>query len=339
MLAALLHDSAGPLPLLVALVVAAGLGALHALEPGHGKTVVGSYLVGSRGTAKHAVLLGLTVTVTHTLGVYALGLVTLVAAQYILPERLYPILGTLSGVLVVIIGLSLVWARVRAFTAHGSAPDTTPHTHAHETAAPDHPHVRGAHVHAEGHRDHSHAGITHHAHDHDHSGLHASHEAHAHSRTPVHAHTHDPHEHSHIHTHQSDGGNGVPSGYHTHGWGRPHTHALPDQAPITMKSLLVLGVSGGLLPCPSALVVLLAAISFQSVALGMLLVAAFSVGLATVLTAIGLLVVFGGRLLERSAVGSRVRGTRVLRAAPALGAVAITVAGAAIAVQAASGLV
>jgi ABC-type nickel/cobalt efflux system permease component RcnA len=342
MLAALLRESAGPLPLLVALVVAAGLGALHALEPGHGKTVVGSYLVGSRGTAKHAMFLGLTVTVTHTLGVYALGLVTLVAAQYILPERLYPILGTLSGVLVVLIGLSLVWARFRAFRSHGSAPDATPHSYTHEPAAPDHLHTNTMHVHADGHLDHAHDGMAHHTRDHvhaSHRGLHASHEEHEHSHVLVHAHTHGPHEHSHAHTHQPDGGNGVPSGYHTHGWGRPHTHALPEQAPITMKSLLVLGVSGGLLPCPSALVVLLAAISFQSVALGMLLVAAFSVGLATVLTGIGLVVVFGGRLLERSAVGSRVRDTRLLRAAPALGAVAITVAGAAIAVQAASGLV
>jgi nickel/cobalt exporter len=75
------------------------LGAGHALSPGHGKTVVAAYLVGSRGTAKHALLLGATVTATHTAGVYALGLVTLYLSQYVLPERLYPILQVVSGLL------------------------------------------------------------------------------------------------------------------------------------------------------------------------------------------------------------------------------------------------
>ena len=92
--------------LLAALIVAMFLGALHALGPGHGKAMVAAYLVGSRGTASQAVILGSTVTVTHTVGVYALGAITLVAAQYVLPERLYPVLGVMSGVLVVVIGLA-----------------------------------------------------------------------------------------------------------------------------------------------------------------------------------------------------------------------------------------
>src|SRR4051812_46275072 len=105
---------ANPLTVLLAMLVAVGLGALHALEPGHGKTMVGGYLVGARGTPRQAVLLGLTVTVTHTLGVYALGLATLVAAQYVLPDRLYPILGMISGLLLVGIGLSLARSRLAA---------------------------------------------------------------------------------------------------------------------------------------------------------------------------------------------------------------------------------
>src|SRR5207249_3603188 len=85
---------------LLALGVAVGLGAFHALEPGHGKTLVAAYLVGSRGTFKHALLLGLIVTAAHTAGVYLLGAVTLYASQYIVPEQLYPWLGLASGVMI-----------------------------------------------------------------------------------------------------------------------------------------------------------------------------------------------------------------------------------------------
>jgi len=267
-----------PLVLLMALLVAAGLGAAHALEPGHGKTIVGSYLVGSRGTAKHAVLLGLTVTVTHTLGVYLLGLVTLVAAQYVLPERLYPILGVASGTTLATIGLSLAWTRLRAIV----------------------PHIGGRqqrHEHGHGH---------HHTHGHGHGG-----------------HTHGRGSHGAV--------------IHSHGWGNPHVHlpSVADGSPVTIRGLLALGISGGLLPCPSALVVLLAAISFQNVALGMLLVAAFSVGLAAVLTVIGLLVLYGGRLLGRSPAVSQMRDSRLVRAMPTLSALAITVAGFGMVIQAA----
>ena len=99
---------------LLGLLLAAGLGSLHALSPGHGKTVVGAYLVGSRGTARHAAFLGLTVTITHTAGVFALGLATLLASQYILPEKLYPFLSLISGAIVVVIGASLFFKRFRA---------------------------------------------------------------------------------------------------------------------------------------------------------------------------------------------------------------------------------
>jgi ABC-type nickel/cobalt efflux system permease component RcnA len=105
-----------------------------------------------------------------------------------------------------------------------------------------------------------------------------------------------------------------------------------------MRGLLALGVSGGLLPCPTALVVLLAAVSFHNVLLGMVLVAAFSVGLAIVLTGIGLAFVFGQRALRRQHVLSRFGGSAIVRTLPALSAVAITVAGLVIAVGAVRGL-
>ncbi|HEX6060661.1 MAG TPA: sulfite exporter TauE/SafE family protein [Candidatus Limnocylindria bacterium] len=231
--------------LAAALLVAMALGALHALGPGHGKAMVAAYLVGSRGTAGQAVVLGTTVTVTHTLGVYALGAVTLVAAQYVLPERLYPVLGVLSGVLVVAIGLGLLRTRMRSMRSH-----------------PDHGHEHG------------------------------------------------------------DG-----PGQHRH-----------DVRPVGMRGMLALGVSGGLLPCPTALVVLLAAVSFHNILLGMVLVAAFSVGLAIVLTGIGLVFVFGQRALRGHRVLSRFGGSAIVRMLPALSAAAITVAGLVIAVGAVRGL-
>src|SRR5262245_9013443 len=93
--------------ILIGLLIAFVLGGMHAMSPGHGKTVVGAYLVGSRGTAKHAAFLGATVTITHTIGVFALGFVTLFASRFVIPEKLYPILSFVSGALVVAIGLSL----------------------------------------------------------------------------------------------------------------------------------------------------------------------------------------------------------------------------------------
>lgn len=260
-----------PLVALLGLLLAAGLGALHAMSPGHGKTVVGAYLVGSRGTAKHAAFLGLTVTVTHTSSVFALGLLTLFASHYVLPETLFPYLSLASGVIVLAIGLTLFVRRLRsAFTQAGAEAH---HTHGH------------GHEHTHGH-DHTHA-----------------------------------HEHSHEHG----------SLTHSHG-GREHTHMPPgaDGRPLTWRSLLALGVSGGLLPCPSALVVMLSAISLGRVGYGLALIVAFSVGLAATLTAVGLLFVYASRFVASRRAG---RG-RLVRLLPVLSALVIACAGAAICYEA-----
>ena len=250
---------------LFGLLVAVLLGGVHALSPGHGKTVVGAYLVGSRGTARHAAFLGLTVTITHTAGVFALGVATLLASQYVVPERWFSGLSFLSGAIVVAIGTSLLIRRLRAATGWHS------HAHAHES----------------------------HSHDHEHT-------------------------HSHEHDHAGD------ATQHSHG-GRVHSHVPPgaDGSPVTWRSLLALGISGGILPCPSALVVLLAAISLHRVGYGLLLVVAFSAGLAGVLTTVGLAFVYAGRLLK-SAGGFG----RVARVLPAFSAFVITCAGIAICYEA-----
>ncbi len=230
-----------PWVVMLSVLLAMFWGAVHALSPGHGKTVVAAYLVGARGTARHAAFLGLTVTATHTAGVFALGLVTLYLSRYILPETLYPWLSVASGILVVAIGVTLFFQRLR--------------------------------------------GGGHHHHDHDHE------------------HTHD-HGHSHL-----------PLG--------------SDGTPVTWRSLLALGVSGGLIPCPSALVLLLGAISLDRLGFGMVLVTAFSIGLAVVLTAIGLLLVYARRLFERASLAPQV--PRIL---PALSALVVALAGVAIVVGA-----
>ena len=104
--------------ILLSLLIAAFWGAAHALSPGHGKAMVAAYLVGSRGTPRHALLLGLTVTATHTAGVFALGLVTLALSELIVPEQLYPWLNLVSALLVVSVGVSVLRARLRRCHAH-----------------------------------------------------------------------------------------------------------------------------------------------------------------------------------------------------------------------------
>src|SRR6185369_10581178 len=126
---------ADPTPLsagviLSALLAAAVLGAFHALTPGHGKTIVGAYLVGTRGTWKHAAFLGLVVTATHTAGVYLLGAATLAASAWIMPERLLPWLSIASGLLVLGVGGSLVRQRLEV-ALHGHDHHGHDHDHHH----------------------------------------------------------------------------------------------------------------------------------------------------------------------------------------------------------------
>ena len=211
------------LVILASLLAALFWGAAHALSPGHGKTIVTAYLVGKRGTAKDAAALGAIVTVTHTIGVFALGLVTLALSQWIVPDTLYPWINLTAGLMVVGIGVNVLRSRV----AH----------HRHH------------------HRDHDH-----------------------------------PHEH---------------------------------------RSLLAVGISGGLLPCPSALVVLLAAISLHRLAFGLVLIVAFSVGLALSITGLGLVAVIAKRAFARRSFEGA-----LIRALPAVSAAVILVAGVAMTARA-----
>jgi nickel/cobalt transporter (NicO) family protein len=222
------RENVGPGVVLLSLLIAAFWGAAHALSPGHGKAMVAAYLVGSRGTPRHALLLGLTVTVTHTAGVFALGLVTLALSELIVPEQLYPWLNLVSALLVVGVGVSVLRARLR----------------------------------------------RRHAHD--------------------------------------------------------HHHQHPDRS---LRDLLAVGISGGLLPCPTALVVLLAAISLHRVGYGLVLIVAFSLGLAGAMTAVGLAALSARRFLRKKSFEGR-----IVRALPAVSAALILVLGLAMTTRALPGV-
>lgn len=251
--------------LVVALGVSFLAGAAHALSPGHGKAVVAAYLAGSRGTIGDAVYLGTVVTITHTAGVFALGLVALYASQYLLVDRLLVWFSFMSGLLIVIIGGWLFWSRWQAFRSGNSAEE---HQHRHWPLGKPH-----SHSHGHGH---------HHEHDHSHG--------------------HGGHEHSHGHDH----GNG-------------HHHHPPRAG---RGSLLSLGISGGLVPCPEAMAVLLISFTINRIALGLLVLVAFSFGLAAVLIAIGIAMVLAGPALSRLT-----KDGPLLRVLPVGSAVVVTLLG------------
>ena len=230
------------LPLLgFSLLIAIVLGGLHALSPGHGKAVMAGYLVGSQGSKRHALILGLTITVTHTAGVFALGLVTLYAATLVTPERLYPWLTLFSGVMILVIGGTLILTRTRSA------------------------------LHGHGHR---------HGHD--------------------------------------------------HGTAKPG---------LTRRNVIILGITGGLIPCPTALVVLLSALSLHRVAFGMLLILAYSVGLAIVLSGIGIVLASGTALVSRVRPRFSLGGIgRAGSLIPVASAAVVAVAGIALTAQAIPGI-
>lgn len=250
-----LEDDAGPLKraladqrlgffgLLAVLGISFLLGAVHALSPGHGKTLVAAYLVGSRGKPRHAFLLGLIVTLTHVFSVVVLGLVALWATQEVVPERVGPWISLAAGILVAVMGVWMIINR-----------------------------VGGKAVHDHDHPQHGEAGTQH----------------------------------------------------------RGHV----DE--VRWTELLVLGITGGMVPCLSATVVLLFAIYVGRILMGLLLISAFSLGMAATLIVLGMLVVTGRDLLARWSGGDR--GRKWLRVLPVLSAGVVTALGLVMAVSAAPGL-
>jgi nickel/cobalt exporter len=247
------------------------LGAVHAATPGHGKTIAAAYIVGARGRPVDAFVLGVFVTLSHTVGIVLVAVLAALGAAWAVPARVEAYLAVITGLLVVGIGIWMIrgqWAAL-AFPRVGSR------GHAHE-GAPTHPH------------DHDHD------HDHDHNHDHAN------------AHNH-PHDHEHPHAHPAEPGHEVPPapmheaalGYHRHGFGPAHTHRLDvftDTRP-SWAILLGLGVAGGLLPDPGALAILLAALASGKVVLGLFTVLVFSLGFASVLVLVGIIAARVGQIV------------------------------------------
>ncbi|MEU3276476.1 nickel transporter [Streptomyces antibioticus] len=274
----------------LALVIAVGLGAMHAVAPGHGKTIMAATAAarGGRARMKDVLPLAASVTVTHTLGVVALGL--LVTAGSAAAPSVIAWLGLASGALVLAAGATLARRAWRNRShGHGHGPGHG-HTHSHS-----HGHSGHTHTHGPGGHD-----GPHHHHDHEPTparlvlaGAHTGPHAPAPTVTPTHEHTHHHgHEHEHTHDHSHVGHT------HTHG-GHTHTHAT---AP-TLRGTILLGFAGGMVPSPSAVVVLVGAAALGHAWFGLLLVVAYGVGLALTLTAAGYAVVRLGagatRLLDR----------------------------------------
>lgn len=258
------------------------IGALHALEPGHGKSIMGAYLIASHGRVRHAVMLGIVVTITHTIVIFALAFAALRFASSVSSQHVMFWLEVVSGALVVAVG---TWMILTSFGLLRRR-----HTR-------DHPHPQ-AHAH-----DHAHG------HEHDH------------------AHGHD-HEHALAHSHSHEQGNA----HHDH-HGHSHELKLPaGKEPLGFWTLMAVGASGGLVPCPAALTALLAAVNLGRPATGIAVVTAMSLGIAVTLIAIGI------AFVQAEKVASRMFGTDgVMRYAPRVSAIVITALGIGLLVRAVLG--
>jgi nickel/cobalt exporter len=211
--------------LLLGLFIAAMLGALHALTPGHGKTLVTAYLVGTEGRPRDAFALGGVITATHTGSVIVLGAATLLVARLWTPYRILPWIECGTSAAIIVVGAWLAWTRFAAIAT----------IRLRRTRAPASAVQRSS----------GDVGIM--------------------------------HEHE-------DGT------VHSHGWGGMHTHAPPSARGQSLRTIALVGMSGGILPCPDALAILLLAVAARNIVSGLLIIVAFSTGLAAVLIGLGLLI-------------------------------------------------
>ncbi len=297
-----------PIILILSLITAMGLGAAHAVTPGHGKTLMAAYLVGSRGTSIHAVGLGLSVAVSHTLGILALALLIVGAQGVLPPDVVFRAAPIVAAVTIVAIGGWMLGneirrrtrriqrARVATFPMASAGVGELEHGH-HRAADQAHAHV-----------EHEGAANEHHVRDHEHE----------------HDHGADSHEHGDERT----------EGEHSHG-GVRHSHLPPAGATLSWRGLFALGLAGGLIPSTSALLILLGSMAAGRAAFGLVLVIAFGLGMALVMSTVGLAMILARGRLERmprrSALG------RLAGFAPLIASVAVLGLGVVLTWQAVAG--
>ncbi|MFJ3546481.1 nickel/cobalt transporter [Streptomyces rubiginosohelvolus] len=301
---------------LLALFLALVLGASHAAMPGHGKTIMAAYLAGRRGTRRDAVTVGATVTLTHTAGVLVLGL-ALPVSTHLAGETVLMWLGAASGLLVTGIGLWLLTGAVRGRPQHN-----------HHHHGPGHSH---SHSHSHSHHGHGHGHVHHHDHDHG---------------------VYSPHHHGPVAP--ASARDSAPTGElqattavatltppdHEHQPANTSTAPRDARRP-NRTGLIGMGIAGGLVPSPSALVVLLGAVALGRTAFGVLLVIGYGLGMAATLTLAGLLLV---RLRERIESHDRARTLRhnpvlrnLVRTGPVITSVLVIAVGLGLTLRAAAG--
>ena len=261
-----------PFVLLLSIATAFALGAGHALTPGHGKTLMAAYLVGTRGTPIHAVGLGLSVTVSHTLGILVIAALVVGAQGLLAPDIVVRAAPAIAAVTIAGLGGWMLVAEVRKRRA------------ARQTAA-----------------------------------------AHAGARDLAAA-----SEHEHDHGHDHDHGPAV----HSHG-GVAHSHVPSDGSTLSWRGLFALGLAGGLIPSTSALFILLGSIVAGRPAFGFLLVVIFGLGMAAVMSGVGLTIVLARGRLDRVPSSSGIG--RVARQLPLVAAVVVLSFGLYLSVQAFAG--
>jgi nickel/cobalt transporter (NicO) family protein len=264
-----------PLVLLISLITAAALGAGHALTPGHGKTLMAAYLVGTRGSPRHALGLGISVSVSHTAGILALAAAVVAASDALAPDVVVRWAPVVAAISIVAIGGWMLFGELRRRRAAG-----------------------GGHDHADDHGQ---------SHGHGHS--------HAHGQS---------HDHDVDHAHVPDHAGG-------------HSHGPAPGSSITWRSLFVLGLAGGLIPSTSALLILLGSIAAGRPAFGFILVVAFGLGMAGVMTGIGLALVAARDRFDRIQAEAGV--ARVRQAVPLAAAVVVLGLGVVLTAQALGGIV
>ena len=238
--------------LLLVLAVAFTLGAIHSLGPGHGKSLMAAYLIGSTGKIRDAVMLALTITISHVFSVIVVGLLALWLTDFFFPENIARWLGLFSGFTIIAIGVWLFITRYKTFR------NKTAHEHNHD-------HLK--------------------EHDHVHP-----------TKATSHSHSH-PETHNHSHT------------YHHHFY-NPNS---------SIWSNIALGISGGIVPCPKAIVILLLAISVHKIALGIVIILFFSLGISAVLMTLGIIMVKAGYLLKGRFEGNKVQLIPIIGALVVIG--------------------